>query len=141
MQTYAAKLGTRGVIVVGLTLVIAVLIAWVQLKGKWHAWRADRYKQQTIEYAEQAKQAAAQAKTAETSSVIARDASERMANITPIIVYPAEQSAQRIEAKAYEQEAAGRVEPAVDDDILRELAEGRDAYTSAAGGVQRKGSR
>lgn len=140
-----AKRGIGGTLrLVSIYALLAALVAvacWGVFSGKFYAWRANVWKERAEQAAGQAVYEQRRAEAAETGNVIARDTSERMANVTPIIVYPAEQSAQRIEAKAYEQEAAGRVEPAVDDDILRELAEGRDAYTSAAGGVQRKGSR
>ena len=145
---WAASVAKRGVggtlraITIWVLLIALVLVAtWGVFSGKFYAWRANVWKDRAEVAAGRVLVERQRADTAETSNTIARDTSERMANVTPIIVYPAEQSAQRIEAKAYEQEAAGRVEPAVDDDILRELAEGRDAYTSAAGGVQRKGSR
>ena len=132
-----AKRGVAGTLrlwtVMALLVALVAVATWGVFSGKFYAWRADVWRQRAETAAGKAVIEQRRAQVAETSHTIARDANDRMAQVPVVVIQPAEQSAQRIEAKAYEHQADRPAEPAVDDDIVRELAEGRDAYSAAAG--------
>lgn len=140
MSMWTASVAKRGVggtlrlwTVMALLVALVAVATWGVFSGKFYAWRANVWKERAEVAAGKAVIEKRRAEIAETSNAIASDANDRMAQVPVVVIQPAEQSAQRIEAKAHENEDAGRPEPAVDDDIVRELSEGRDAYSAAAG--------
>lgn len=141
-----AKRGIGGTLrLVSIYALLAALVAvacWGVFSGKFYAWRANVWKERAEQAAAEAIIAQRQAATAETSQAIANDTQQAMDNVRVEVVLPAEQSAQRIEAKADEQESAGH-EPAsdVDSDILREVDEAEAGYSAAADRLRRKGTR
>ena len=61
-----------------------------------------------------------------------------MAQVPVVVVQPAEQSAQRIEARGHERQTDRPAEPAVDDEVLEELRQGRSAYESRSAELSRQ---
>lgn len=133
-----AKRGVAGTLrlwtVMALLVALVAVATWGVFSGKFYAWRANVWKERAETAAGKAVIEQRRAEAAEASVGIARETQEGMDNIRVEVVLPAEQSAQRIEAKADEHETVrAQPERAVDNDVLRELAEGRDAYSAAAG--------
>lgn len=132
-----AKRGVAGTLrlwtVMALLVALVAVATWGVFSGKFYAWRANVWKERAEVAAGKAVMQQQRAEAAETSNEIAADTHDRMAQVPVVVIQPAEQSAQRIEAMAHEHQADRPAEPAVDDDIVRELAEGRDAYSAAAG--------
>lgn len=140
-----AKRGVAGTLrlwtVMALLVALVAVATWGVFSGKFYAWRANVWKERAETAAGRAITQERRANAAETSNAIATETADRMAQVPVVVIQPAEQSAQRIEAMANEHQADRPAEPAVDDDIVRELSEGRDAYSAAAGELRRTRAR